>query len=54
MIRSMRRTTKKGRITMMARTGQRVVIPFSLDGFSKAYKYMRDNNIQYAEAKTDQ
>ncbi len=51
MIRAMRRTTKKGQITMMARTGQRVVIPFSLDGFSKAYKFMRETNLAFAKAQ---
>ena len=44
MIEVMRRTTKEGVVSFVARNGQKTSIRFSLRGFSGAYSHMRDEN----------
>ena len=50
LVAAMKRTTRRGEVTLTARTGKTVAIPFSLAGFSAAYDRMRTENVAFADS----
>ncbi len=53
MIDMMRRTTKEGSVSFVARNGQKTSIRFSLRGFAGAYTHMRDENLSHIKLSSE-